>query len=181
MAEDFWKNDTERNIMSDQYKAAIVQECKIQADSCRYTSTALYEWLGAANRWNMFFNVLPIGFGAFAAFKLFHDSCPLLASIVAFIAGVLPSIYEKLRLQAYTNEIFSQAGQYKNLENQFRQISLVTALDPNSDNLKTEFSVLMKQIEFLRLRPLIIPEKYFQAARAKIKDGRYNPDPEITI
>lgn len=179
MAEDFWKNDPERGVMSDKYKAAIIQECKIQAESCQYTSAALYEWLGKAKRNNKILHILQISIGAIASFKLLYDSCTLLASILALIAGVLPSIYEKLALQSHTNEIFSQAGQYKNLENQFRQVALVTALDPNSDNLKTEFLVLMKQIEFLRLQPLVIPEKYFQAARAKIKDGRYNPDPEI--
>ena len=106
MAEDFWTNDPERSVMSDQYRAAIIQECKVQAESCQYTSTALYE-----------LDILPISIGAIASFKLFYDSCTLLASILAFIAGVLPSVYEKLALQSHVNEIFAQAGQYKNLEN----------------------------------------------------------------
>ncbi len=158
--------------MSDQ-DSAIKHECKIQSESCQFTATALYEWLGRARLYNMGWNGLPIAFGAVASFGLLQNAYPEIASFFALIAGLLPSIYEKLQIQAHTDEILTQAGQYKNLENRFNQAAAITALDANPDALKTEFSALMRQVEDLRSRPLIIPEKYFQAARTKIKDGRY--------
>ena len=163
--------------MTDQHKA-IIQECKIQAESCQYTAAALYKWLAKAKRNNMLWNVVPIVFGAFASFSFLQDFSPFLASFLALVAGFLPSVYEKLELQEHTDEILAQAGQYKNLENRFKQSATVTALDTDKDTLKVEFATLMRQIEDLRARPLVIPEKYFQAGRKEIKDGRYKPDPE---
>ncbi len=55
----------------------------------------------------------------------------------------------------------------------------VTALDENAQALKAEFESLMRLLEDLRARPLVIPEKHFQAGRKKVKDGRYDPDSEI--
>lgn len=163
--------------MTDQHKA-IVQECKIQAESCQYTAAALYKWLAKAKRNNMLWNAVPIIFGAFASFSFLQDLSPFLASFLALIAGFLPSVYEKLELQEHTDEILSQAGQYKNLENRFKQASTIVSLDPNPDTLKAEFATLMRQMEDLRSRPLVIPEKHFQAGRKEVKDGRYQPDPE---
>jgi hypothetical protein len=163
--------------MTDQNKA-IVQECKIQAESCRYTAAALYKWLAKAKRNNMLWNAVPIIFGALASFSVLQDFSPIFASFLALVAGFLPSVYEKLELQEHTAEILSQAGQCKNLENRFKQAANITALDSNPDALKTEFSALMRQIEDMRSRPLVIPEKHFQAGRKEVKDGRYLPDSE---
>ncbi|GEM_PF-6977808 len=99
-----------------------------------------------------------------------------MTSFLAIFAGVLPSIYEKLDLQQHVDEIISQSGQYKNLENSFKQAANITALDSNPDALKTEFFSLMRRIEELRSRPLVIPEKHFQKGRREVKDGRYEPD-----
>jgi hypothetical protein len=94
------------------------------------------------------------------------------------LAGLLPSIYEKLELKAHTDDILSQAGQYKNLENRFKQAASIIALDEDPNAIKAEFSSLMRLMEDLRARPIIIPEKHFQAACKKVKDGRYEPDAE---
>lgn len=163
--------------MSDQQKA-IVQECKIQAESCQYTAASLYKWLAQAKRKNKLWNAVPIIFGALASFSFLQDFSPFLSSFLALVAGFLPSVYEKLELQEHTDEILSQAGQYKNLENRFKQAANIIALDPNPDALKTEFTALMRQIEDVRARPLVIPDKHFQAGRKEVKDGRYQPDPE---
>lgn len=158
---------------------AIIQECKIQASSCQYTSTALYQWLGSALFWNKFWNAIPIILGAVASYGVISEGFPLLASFLALLAGLLPSVYEKLEIKAHTDEILSQAGQYKNLEHRLNQAASITALDQNSEALKAEFESLMRLLEDLRARPLVIPEKHFQAGRKKVKDGRYDPDNEI--
>jgi hypothetical protein len=162
--------------MSNQIEA-LVRECRIQAESCQYTSTGLFLWLHAAKWHNRWWNALPIVFGATASFALLQQNCPSIASILALLAGLLPAIYEKLNLESHTEEIFSQAGQYKNLEHRFRQAAEITFLE-GEGILKSEFAALMRQMEDLRARPIILPEKYFQAGRAKIKAGHYKPDKE---
>lgn len=158
---------------------AIVKECIEQSSSCQYTSTALYGWLGKAVWYNRSWNAIPIILGALASFGMLSNNFPVLAAFLAFIAGLLPAVYEKLELKAHTDEIKAQAGQYKNLEHRFRQAGTITALDNDPETLKMEFATLMRQIEDLRARPLVIPEKIFQEAREKVKDGRYKPDTDI--
>ena len=155
---------------------AIVQECLDQSSSCQYTSTSFYEWLGRATWYNRLWNAIPMALGALASFGVLSEEFPILAAFLALIAGFLPALYEKLELKAHTDEIKAQAGQYKNLEHRFKQAATITALDNDHDALKAEFTALMRQIEDLRSRPLVIPEKLFQIARKKVKDGRYNPD-----
>jgi hypothetical protein len=154
---------------------AISDECRVQAESCLYTSTALYLWLHAAKWHNRCWNALPIISGALASFALLQTNYPAVASGLALLAGLLPAIYEKLNIESHTEEIFSQAGQYKNLENRFRQAEKIVSLE-GEDALQAEFSSLMRQMEDLRVRPIIIPEKYFQAGRKKIQAGHYKPD-----
>jgi hypothetical protein len=154
---------------------AIIKECRIQAEHCEYTSAGLFMWLQAAIWHNRLWNSLPIIFGALAAFGLLQQHCPYVASFLALLAGLLPAIYDKLNLEAHTEEIFSQAGQYNNLRHRFRQTAEIISLE-SLEALKTEFASLMRQIEDLRSRPLILPEKYFLAGRAKVKAGHYKPD-----
>ena len=98
---------------------------------------------------------------------------------MALLAGVLPSIYEELKLKDHTEDIESQAGQYKNLQDRFRQAAEITALDDNMDNLKAEFSSLMRRMEELRSKPITAPEWCFVEARKKIQAGHYDFDASI--
>ena len=134
--------------------------------------------VNAAKWHNRAWNAFPIIFGSLASFALLQNYYPYIASFLALLAGLLPAIYEKLNIEAHTEEIFSQAAQYKILENRFKQSANITSLDSNPDILKAEFNSLMRQIEDLRARPIILPEKYFLAARKKIKAGHYRSDEE---
>jgi hypothetical protein len=155
---------------------ALIEECRTQAESCLYTSTGFFMWLQTLKRTNRLWNSIPIICGSLASFALLQQSYPIMASVLALASGLLPSVYEKLDLAAHTEELTSQAGQYKNLENRFKQAATILSLE-GYETLKTEFAALMRQIEDLRARPIILPEKYFQAARNKIKSGHYEPDP----
>lgn len=157
---------------------AIVQECKIQAESCQYTAAALYEWLAEASLHNKLWNAVPIALGAAASYGVLSNAYPIIASFLALLAGTLPSIYEKLELKAHTDQILAQAGQYKNLEHRFKQAALIATLDENPEQLRVVFESLMNRIEDIRSQPLVIPDRHFQAGRLKVKDGRYEPDAE---
>lgn len=153
----------------------LILECKRQEESCQYTAAAFYHWLGSAIWQNRLWSAVPIVCGAFASFAFFQQSYPILAALLALLAGVLPAIFDKLKFEAQTSEIASQAGQYKNLENRFRQAAEIVALD-GPDALKLELATLMRQIEELRARPLVIPTRHFEASRKQIKAGHYRPD-----
>lgn len=156
---------------------AIVQECKNEAESCLYTAVSLFIWLRGARRWNFWLNVIQIVVGVTASAAALK-SCPGLAAILAFLAGVLPSIYKKLNLTAHVGEIARQAGQYKNLQDRFRQAASITALEDNPSAFKTEFRSLMRRMEDLRAMPITAPEWCFVEAQKKIKAGHYDFDAE---
>ncbi len=160
--------------MTDQIKA-LITECRRQEEACLYTSTSLFIWLRRARWHNRFLNGLQISVGAFAAVSALQ-AWPILASVVAILTGALPSIYEKLNLSAHIEEISAQAGQYKNLQDRFRQAAEIIALDPNSDALKAEFKTLMRQMEDLRANPVTAPEWCFTKAQEKIGTGHYDFD-----
>ena len=153
----------------------LIRECKRQEESCQYTSTALYGWLAAAQWQNRAWNALPIACGALASFAVLAQALPVVAGFLAMLAGLLPAIYDKLGIQAHTDDIAAQAGAYKNLENRFRQAAEIISAD-GAGALKAELERLMQQIEVLRAKPLMIPPKHFEAGRAKIKSGHYEPD-----
>ena len=88
-------------------------------------------------------------FGGWASFAVLKEYSPVAASSLASLAGLLPAIYEKLKVEASTEELFSQAGQYKNLENRFRQAAAIISLE-GEDKLKSEFESLMLRIEDLK-------------------------------
>lgn len=155
---------------------AIIQACMVQAESCQYTAAGFYAWLNDAKWINRFWNAIPIILGATASFSFLQAEYPQVVAFLAFAAGLMPAVYEKLELKAHTEEILSQAGQYKNLENRFRHAASITALSGDTEALKVEFDALMRQMEDLRARPLVMPEKYFLIARDKIKAGHFKTD-----
>lgn len=118
--------------------------------------------------------------GALASFAAFAQEYPAIAGFFAMLAGLLPAIYDKLSVQAHTDEIAAQAGAYKNLENRFRQAAEITSAD-GADALKVELQTLMQQIEQLRAKPLVTPPRHFEAARIKIQAGHYQPDKSTNV
>ncbi len=155
---------------------AIINECKRQSESCLYTSTALFEWAKAAKVQNRWWNALPIALGALASFGLLQNSYPAIAGMLALAAGLIPSIYEKLNIEKHTEEMLLQAGQYKILQDRFTQAANITALDTDQQKLKVEYETVLRQLEDLRARPILVPEKYFKIAQDKIKTGHYDSD-----
>lgn len=154
---------------------ALVKECKNQAQSCLYTSTSLFIWLRCARWINRTLNGIQIIVGVVAAASAINEYPAAVVSVIALLAAVLPSIYEKLNLNAHVEEIEIQAGQYKNLQDRFRQAGDITAIE-GEDALKTEFSALMRQLEDLRAKPITVPEWCFKKAQEKIKAGHYKFD-----
>ena len=155
---------------------AIISECKRQSESCLYTSTSLFEWAKAAKIQNAWWNALPIALGALASFGLLQNLYPSVAGILALVAGLVPSIYEKLSIEKHTEEMLLQAGQYKILQDKFTHTASITALDTDPEKLKFEYDALLSQLNDLRARPILVPEKYFKLAQDKIKAGHYDSD-----
>ena len=160
----------------------LVQECKRFSESCLYTSTSLLIWLRARRRLKTFFVVTPLVLGSTASWKLLTEadleSVKVLVSVLAFLAGLFPSIFAALKLDDHIDACARAAAEFKNLQDRFRQVALVGSGKPFPE-FETEFKKLMERLELARASALTPPERYFQAARKMIKAGDYEFDVDI--
>jgi len=157
----------------------LVAECRRQEESCLYTSTSLYMWLRNSRALRRVFIVAPIVLGSLATWSVLDQPDTVwlrwLTAIFALVAGLIPAIYQALKLDVDIDEIARHAAQFKNLQDRFRQAANVTALGPWED-FKAEFDALMDRMDTARRASLTPPERYFEAAKKKIKKGHYDFD-----
>lgn len=175
MAEDLRNSDSSARL-AEEPTSAIVAECRRQEESCLYTSTTFYIWLRQARVLRRFFIATPIALGALATWSVLDqpDSQLLkwITATTALLAGLIPSLYEALKLNVHIDGISQQAAEFKNLQDRFRQAANITSRAP-LDDLRGEFDVLMGRMEAARAASFTPPERFFAAARKKILRGDY--------
>jgi hypothetical protein len=164
--------------MTNQKLAPLVEECAREAETCAYSSAALYIWLRSQRRIERTLIILPIVFGAVAAWSVIDDSTPYskwITGTCALLAGLLPAIYQALKLDVHVGVVASAAAEYTNLRDRFRQLE---KLGPSGsvEEFDEAFSNLMRRLEEVRKVGLAPPERFFNRARAKIKAGHYDYD-----
>jgi len=64
------------------------------------------------------------------------------------------------------------AGEFKNLQDRFRQAALISSQKPFAE-FDADFQSLMKRLETARSQSYTAPEWCFKRAQAKIKAGDY--------
>jgi hypothetical protein len=153
-------------------KNEIVQECLRQSESCLYSSTSLYIWLRSVRVWNRVFVIAPILIGGIAGFGVLKSGSPAIAAGLALIAGFFPAIYDALKLSGHADEIAKHAGQFKILQDRFRQAARIGSIG-NEGDLEVEYMALMDRMDAVRAISLTPPQKCFQEAQRQIKDGNY--------
>lgn len=152
----------------------LIAECRRQEESCLYTSTSLYIWLRRSRLWQRVFIIAPIILGSLATWSVIDQpETKWLAGTCALLAGFFPAIYEALKLDVHMDEIARHAAVFKNLQDRFRQLALVTALG-SFDDFQAGFEQLMKQMEQARTSSLTPPERCFKKAQGKIQSGHYS-------
>lgn len=178
MAEDLRTSDPVRPVEG-AIASAIVAECRRQEESCLYTSTTLYVWLRQARVLRRFFIAAPIILGSLATWSVLDQPEAVwlkwLTATAALLAGLIPSLYEALKLNVHIDEIASQAATFKNLQDRFRQAATITA-EASLETLRDEFETLMERMESARAESLTPPERCFRTARKKILSGHYSFD-----
>lgn len=164
-------------MTDEQRTQELIAECRRQEEGCLYSSTIFYIWLRATRFWRRVFIVVPIVLGALATWSVLDQPVVpwvrWLTATFALLAGLLPAIYEALKLDVHIDEVAKQAAEFKNLQDRFRQAGRVTSLGPFED-FKKEFDALMQRLDAARSRSLTPPERYLAKARKKIEAGDYS-------
>lgn len=178
MAEDIRNADTAERVTDDRARR-LAAECRRQEESCLYSSTTLYIWLRQARLIRRVFVVAPVVLGALATWSVLDQPgqswVKWLTATFALLAGLIPAVFEALKLDTHIDEIARQAASFKNLQDRFRQAATITALGPFED-FQTEFRTLMERMDEARASSVTPPERCFRAARKKIAAGDYDFD-----
>lgn len=160
----------------------IARECSRLSEMCLYTSTTVFVWLRILRWVDSGVFVLPFFFGSFASWSVITSSVRPemqgMAALSAFLAGVLPVLGLAMRLDARINVYTSQAAEFKNLRDRFRQLSLLGVGRPLAD-VEVEFSGLMDRLERARAHCVTPPEVCFWVARWKINRGDYRCEADV--
>ncbi len=127
----------------------------------------------------MVFIVVPLVLGSLAGWELLKGSgiqpLKLIASLGAFIAGVLPSIYSALKLDDTLNECRHLAGEFKNLQDRFRQAALVSSKKPFAQ-FEEDVRPLIERLEKARSQSVTAPEWCYKRGQRKVQAGDYDFD-----
>jgi hypothetical protein len=157
--------------------AALAIECKRLSESCLYTSTALFIWLRCLRVTRIAFIVVPLALGSIAGWQLLKQTpvpiARLFTSVCAFLAGLLPTVYAALKFDDHLEDCKHLAGEFKNLQDRFRQAALVSSKKPFSD-FEKDFQPLVARLEEARAESYTAPEWCFASAKKKIKKGDYD-------
>ena len=151
----------------------LVAECKRQEESCKFTAATLFIWLRCVRWANRAFLVAPIVCGSLASWKILADESKLWAAIFALAAGLLPAIYKALELTGSVKSIAMLAGEFKNLQDRFRQAGEIYATSGEEAFVK-QFEALMRKLEDARKLSITPPEWCFKRAQKKINSGDYD-------
>ena len=94
-----------------------------------------------------------------------------LIALSAFIAGVLPSIFSALKIEAKIEALDNAASKYKIMQGRFRRLRTISLYN---NTFQEEFNKAIEDIEELKSVGLTAPERYFIKAQKKIKKGDYS-------
>ncbi len=159
---------------------AMVSECRDLSRNCIYTSTSLFIWLRFLRTLGIGFTIVPLILGSLASWKLLTksdlDSVKVMIAALAFLAGVIPTIYRALKFDRRLSQCAQLAAEFKNLQDAFRQCASISSLKPFVA-FDADFRRVMKRLEKARQASYTAPEWCFKRAQKKVQSGDYDPDP----
>jgi hypothetical protein len=179
MAENIRKPHTPESVTVVKRLAEVRIEALRQEENCLYTSTAMYGWLTKVRWQQRIVLVLPILLAAGASYSYSREVFPGWAlALVALFATLIPSIAKALDIDTQVKELKDAAGEYKNLQDRFRQLANIGSLE-NPDASEARLSELMDRLDAVRTKSLVVPQRHFEAAQKKIKSGDYDFSADI--
>lgn len=160
-------------------KANLIQECQREFENCLYTSTSLLLWLRWRRMVKTGFIVLPIILGAVATWELVTQSqimwVRILASVCAFLSGLMPSIYAALKYDDDLEKLSEISAEFMNLRDRFRQLAILSS-NKSFKDFEADFKSVMDRMEEARRNNVTAPEWCFKRAQKKIVSGDYSYD-----
>lgn len=162
----------------DQKSVALTREVRRLQESALHTSTTLYLWLRHLRIIKILFSIIPIVLGSLATFQLLTDNSSWsseTSALLAFAAGLLPTLYFTLGFDTHLEKTRALAGEYKNLEIDFRGLAEVGPTKSYTD-FEREFERARDRYKRANEQSYTPPQIYFKMAQKQIKAGHYEFD-----
>jgi len=150
---------------------ATISECRRQEENANYTAVQLLMWLRDLRRWKRLYLITQLAAGAGAAIAAVGGA-PLLAGGLGAWAGVAPSVWDAMKLDAHEESIRHHAAEFTRLRDAFRQARSIELAKGDAE-LDAAFRKGMREMNEARRASLTPPERYFKAAQRKIQRGDY--------
>lgn len=157
-------------------KTALIKECQRLSESCLYTSTSLFIWVREKRRIKNAFIFIPLLLGSIAGWSFISEFdaswVKWVTGVFSFVAGLMPALYSALKLDDHLETCKRSAGEFKNLQDRFRQVALIYS-GKSLAEFESEFGKIMAKFEKIKSESLTPPERFFKAAQKKINTGDY--------
>lgn len=180
MAEDIRTEDPDPRQVMARRSAEIRVEALRQEENCLYTSTAMYGWLGKVKFQHGVVVLAPVILTALAAFSYVKELAPAWAvALAGLLSTLIPSLAKALDYETHVKELKDAAGEYKSLQDRFRQLANILVYGDVAA-AEARMSELMDRLDAVRAKSIVVPQKHFEAAQAKIKGGAYDFSVDIS-
>lgn len=175
MAENLRDDDPPNDLRS--VRAALVEECRREEESCLYTSTSFYIWLRALRTTRAVLWVL----GAFSSIVSANSilrgqqGFEILMAGLACAGVLMPGLIKATQLDSTIGDYATAAAAFKNLQGEFRRLAGVWS-NKQFPEFEAEARRAIKAMNDARKPSLTPPEWCFRCAQRKIKRGDYTKD-----
>jgi hypothetical protein len=167
--------------MTEARLAEIRVEALRQEENCLYTSTAMYGWLGTVKFQHGVVVLAPIILTAIAGLSYVKDLVPAWAvALAGLLSTLIPSLAKALDYETHVKELKDAAGEFKSLQDRFRQLANIL-VQGDVAAAEARMSELMDRLDGVRAKSIVVPQKHFEAAQAKIKGGAYDFSVDIDL
>jgi hypothetical protein len=163
-------------MSGDEISQALKTQCAQQRERCMHTSTALFIWLRVLRKARIGFVIVPIVFGSLAGWDLLQgqdSTFKTVTAVFAFLAGLIPAVYAALKLDEHLPTVARLAGEYKNLEILFADLSQV-GLFKRFEVFEAEYKEARNRLQKANADAYTAPEWCFRKAQKKIAAGHYS-------
>jgi len=168
--------------MASSKTAELAHECKRLSEGCLYTSTSLFIWLRVLRTTKVVLTGLGLVLGGIAGWNVLSGSerWKIAIAFCALIAGLIPTLLSGLKIEEHIEQCKRLAGEFKNLQDRFRQAALVDS-QKGFDALEQAFSKARDRLEAARIESVTPPEPIFWLAQRKVKSMDYKFDVDIAL
>ena len=176
MARDF-RHDDPADAALIAARAALIEECQREEESCLYTSTSFYIWLRALKTTRAILWVLGAAGSIVSAKSILGGAQehPILMAGLALAGILMPALVKVVRLDSAIKDYAAAAASFKNLEGEFRRAARVWSNKPFAE-FEADARKIFRGMSEARKPSLTPPEWAFRCAQRKIKRGDYTKD-----